>query len=126
MSGGRPKGAISAFKNPANIAALHMQALEMDWLLQNAPPWEPGREYALWQRYLPAKVKRQLAEQAIERMEMLHGEGYAEWMRAAGYTLEVGPKVLKRPTVEQVLRAHRRMGSAKLVRFYRQRKTNGG
>jgi hypothetical protein len=92
MSGGRPKGAISAFKNPANIAALHMQTLEARWLKHNVRH----------QRYVPAKVKRQLAELAIKR----------------------GSPVMKRPTVEEVLRAYRRMGRAKLVRLMRN--TNGG
>jgi hypothetical protein len=120
MSGGRPKGAISTFKNPVNIAALHMQALEVGWLIDNAPRW-PGRAFS--QRYLTAKVKRQLAERAIERMERLQGEGFAEWMEAASFTLEVGSPDMKRPTVEEVLRAHRRMGRASFVRL---RKTNGG
>jgi hypothetical protein len=120
MSGGRPKGAISTFKNPVNIAALHMQALEVGWLIDNAPRW-PGRAFS--QRYLTAKVKRQLAERAIERMERLQGEGFAEWMQLAGFTLEVGSPDMKRPTVEQVLRAHRRMGRTKLLRLMR--KSNG-
>jgi hypothetical protein len=105
MSGGRPKGAVSKFKNPANIAALSMQALEAVWLIQNAPREPDGRHS---QRYLTAKVKRHLAERAIER---------AERMQAAGRP------GMKRPTVEQVLRAHRRMGRAPFVRL---RKTNGG
>jgi hypothetical protein len=117
MSGGRPKGAVSAFKNPVNIAALHMQALEAYWVIDRARG--PDGRYS--QRYLTAKVKRQLAERAIERAERLQSEGLAKWMQAVGVTLQ-GIPIMKRPTVEQVLRAHRRMGRAKLVRL---RKSNG-
>jgi hypothetical protein len=113
MSGGRPKGAISKFKNPANIAALHMQALEVEWLIHtDYNDWQPGRPFT--QRYLTAEKRRELAAKAIERMVMLHSDGcFSELMHIQGYTREVLPRVLKRPTVEQVLRAYRRMGRPK-------------
>jgi hypothetical protein len=98
MSGGRPRGAKSWHKNPANIAALHMQTIEAHWLIMvDVPPNE---------RYLTAGVKRYLADRAIAHVMRVNAEAVK---------LGVGSP-MKRPNIDQVLIAHRRMGRAKPVR----------
>jgi hypothetical protein len=98
MSGGRPSGARSWSKNPVNLAALHLQGLEAWWLITGDAPAD--------QCYLSAGVRRYLAGKAI-----------AHVMRVNAEAVKLGVIMpMFRPSVEQVLVAHRRMGRANAVR----------
>src|SRR5262249_6206902 len=106
MSGGRPKGALSWFNNPANIAALEMQRQVTLWIDKNAVRAVVRPEVR--RCYVPEREKPELAKRAIEQVT---------WWGDHGFWLLGWRPGTKLPTVEQVLQAYRRLGRASSVRL---------
>jgi hypothetical protein len=80
---GRPRGALSWWKNSANVAAHHATTLMEIWLATS-------RER---RHTVPVKVKRKLVENAIAYLDELHRQSIDQQI----------PSTWKRPNAKQVL-----------------------
>ena len=100
---GRPKGTVSRYDNPVNVAAHHLAVLTEIWLAGVPIPIGPGlylRAPAERRFTVPPEIKLVLAKIAVKHVVRLDAESIRQGIIP-------GPP-LKPPSVEQVMEAVRR------------------